>query len=187
MEQGLRAVHPRRWTREEYDKMIEAGVFAHGERLELIEGEILQMMTQGSLHATAIQLIQEAFRKAFGSGFVVRNQLPIALDPYSEPEPDISVVPGAARDYRDAHPSTALLIVEVSDQTLSFDRRRKKSIYARAGIREFWVVNPIEGCVEVFRDPEGDDYCSIRQFKSGESITPLAATSAEISTDDLLP
>lgn len=183
----MRAVHPRRWTREEYDKMIDAGVFADGERLELIDGEILQMMTQGSLHATTIQLVQEALRKAFGAGFDVRTQLPLALDPFSEPEPDISVVPGSARDYRDEHPSTALLIVEVSDKTLSFDRQHKKAIYARAGIQEFWIVNLIENSIEVYREPEGDDYRSVLNLKSGESITPIAAPDRQIPVEELLP
>jgi len=121
--------------------MIAAGVFKPGERRELLEGEILQKIPQGSLHATALRLMEDALRKAFTTRFEVRMQLPLALDAYSEPEPDIAVVPGSVRDYRDAHPATALLIAEVSDSTLDFDRRRKSSLYARTGIPEFRVVN----------------------------------------------
>ncbi len=187
MEQDVRAVHPRLWTREDYDKMIEAGIFAPGERLELIEGEILQMMTQGSLHATSIQLVGDALRRAFGAGLDVRCQLPLALGPYSEPEPDIAVVSGSARDYRNEHPSTALLIVEVSDKTLDLDRQRKKSVYARAGIGEFWIVNLIDNRIEVYRDPEREAYRSTRILEIGESISPLSAPQAVIAVADLLP
>ena len=166
--------------------MIEAGLFVD-ERLELLEGEILQMPPQGSLHVTAVRLVEDEMRKAFGAGYEVRTQAPLALDPYSEPEPDIAVVPGTARDYRDAHPVTALLIAEVSDSTLGFDRRRKSALYARAGIPEFWIVNLIDRCIEVFRKPEGDGYSFSRQFKPGESVTPLSAPDAEIRVADLLP
>jgi Uma2 family endonuclease len=187
MEQDVRAVHPRLWTQEDYDKMTEAGIFAPGERLELIEGEILQMVTQGSLHATSVQLVEDALRKAFGTAFNVRCQMPLALSPYSEPEPDIAVVSGSARDYRNLHPSTALLIVEVSDTTLSFDRQRKKSIYAQAGIGEFWIVNLISNRVEIYRDPEREAYRSTWLLEPGESISPLSAPQAVISVADLLP
>jgi Uma2 family endonuclease len=187
MEKDMRAVRPHLWTREEYDRMIEAGVFAPDERLELVEGEILQMVPQGSFHATAVRLVEDALRRAFGAGFEVRTQLPLALDPYSEPEPDIAVVPGYARDYRDAHPSTALLIVEVSDSTLDFDLRRKSSLYARAGIPDFWIVNLIDRAIDLFRDSDGNSYRSHSQAGIEESIAALSAPNCKIPVSDLLP
>jgi Uma2 family endonuclease len=187
MEQDVRAVRPRLWTREEYDKMIDTGFLASGERVELLDGEVLQMPPLKSLHATAIQLAQEAMIRAFGPGFLVRNQMPLMIDPHSEPEPDIAVVPGTARDYRDAHPSTALLVVEVSEATLLLDRGRKKVIYARAGICDYWIVNLADGCLEVYRDIEGSAYRSSYQLTPGESIAPLSAANSVIPVSDLLP
>ncbi len=183
----MKAIQMRRWTREEYDRMIAAGLFKDGERLELIDGEILQMAQQGSAHFTAIQLTEEALRHAFGSGFVVRAQAPLALSPDSEPEPDIAVVTGNVRDYRDAHPATALLMVEVADSTIDHDRRRKVSLYARAGIIEYWIVNLIESCLEVYRNPDQGIYLQTRRLGTGDQIAPLAAPDKKIAVSDILP
>jgi Uma2 family endonuclease len=181
----MKAIEMRRWTREEYDKMIAADMFAPGERVELIDGEILQMTPQGSVHATVIQLLHDALRLAFGSAFSIRSQLPIALAPDSEPEPDLAVVPGNARDYWDAHPATALLLVEVSDTTLEYDRQRKGSLYARAGIEDYWIVNIIDRCIEVYRDPGQESYRTCQRFVPGDHISPLAAPQAKISVADI--
>jgi Uma2 family endonuclease len=177
----------RRWTRDEYDKMIAAGLFAPGERVELIDGEILQMTPQGSAHFTAISLAEEALRKAFGAGFQVRSQAPLSLPGDSEPEPALAVVAGTPRDYRNAHPGTALIVMEVADNTLQHDRRRKGSLYARAGIRDFWIINLIDRCIEVYRDPGLGSYGSIRRFIAGEHLTPLSAPDARIAVADILP
>jgi len=184
----------RLWTREEYYKMAEANILAPDERVELIEGEILQMAPQGPSHSTGILTAQEALRTAFGSDFNVRPQLPLSSGLASEPEPDIAVVSGSLRDYRTAHPSTALLVVEVSDTTLAFDRRGKASLYARAGIQEYWVVNLPEQQVEVHRDPRpnpdmplGYGYAQITFHKAGDAISPLATPDAAIPVADLLP
>ena len=102
-------VDSHRWSRAEYDRAAEAGVFSADVRLELIDGEILDMTPQGSRHATAFSLVADAVQRAFGPGYYVRLQLPLALADDSEPEPDIAVVEGDVRDYRDEHPRTALL------------------------------------------------------------------------------
>jgi Uma2 family endonuclease len=184
----------RRWTRQEYDRMVGAGVFPPGERVELIDGEVLQMTPQGSVHATALLLAEEALRAAFHSGTHVRIQLPLALDPSSEPEPDVTVVLGSPRDYRDAHPTSALLVVEIADTTLPYDREQKGSVYARAGITEYWIVNLLNQRVEVYRDPTsapqaryGWAYRSVLQFVQGDHISPLAAPQARVAIADLLP
>src|SRR2546427_3694659 len=119
------ALQVRRWTRQEYDRMVEAGVLAPGERAELIDGEVLAMTPQGSLHATAVVLVEEALRAAFATGYVIRAQMPLALDPSSEP--DVAVVRGSPRDYRGAHPTSALLVVEGAEATLGYDRDPKGS------------------------------------------------------------
>ena len=132
----MKAIGLRRWSRNEYEAMIAAGLFAPGERVELIDGEILTVTPQGSLHATAVRLAEDALRVSFGPGFDVRAQLPLSCDAHSLPEPDLAVVSGQPRDFRDSHPITAVLIVEIADTTLEYDRQRKGRIYARAGIRD---------------------------------------------------
>jgi Uma2 family endonuclease len=181
----MKAIEMRRWTREEYDRMIAAGMFAPGERVELVDGEILQMTPQGSVHATAIRLTEDALRAAFGPGFDVRPQLPLALSPDSEPEPDLAVVSGNPLSYLNAHPATALLIVEVSDTTLEHDRRRKGSLYARAGIQDYWIVNLIDRCVEVYREPDQRAYRSCLRFFAGDTVAPLAISAAIIPVADI--
>ena len=184
----------RRWTRMEYLKMAEAGVFAPGERVELIDGEIISMTPQKSPHAVAGGLVEDALRAAFGPGFHVRSQRPLSLGPDSEPEPDAAVVRGTLRDYVDAHPTMAVLIVEVSDTTLAFDRERKAGVYAKAGIREYWILNLIDRVLEVYRDPgplreipSQIGYRSIRNFGPSETVNPLALPPAAVRVADLLP
>jgi Uma2 family endonuclease len=111
----------------------------------------------------------------------------LALDPSSEPEPDLSVVVGSWKDYRETHPSSAVLVVEVADTSLEYDRDRKGSLYARARIADYWIINLPEQCVEVYRDPEQGIYRSRRRFMPGEKISPLAAPDATINVADLLP
>lgn len=173
--------------------LASGGVFHPGERAELIDGEILTRTPQGSAHSTAVCLVEDALRLAFGAGYDVRGQLPLALDPASEPEPDVVVVPGSPRDYRDAHPATALLVVEVADTTLAFDRDWKWSLYARAGIADYWIVNLIDRLLEVYRDPApassaryGWEYRSIQRLGPSEAVRPLAFQ-ALVAVADLLP
>ncbi|MGH7324514.1 MAG: Uma2 family endonuclease, partial [Candidatus Rokuibacteriota bacterium] len=128
----------RRWTRLEYERLVELGVFQPGERLELIDGELLVRERQGSRHATAIRRVLAALRRALGDAWQIDSQLPLALGPDSEPEPDVAVVPGDPGTYRDAHPTRAVLIVEIAESSYGIDRDYKASLYARAGIADYW-------------------------------------------------
>jgi Uma2 family endonuclease len=189
---GRIGIRTRRWRRAEYDRAIEAGIFHEDERLELIAGRLIVAEPQNSPHATGIQLAADALRAAFGSGWQVRVQLPLALGDWSEPEPDLAVVPGSARDYRDAHPSHAALVVEIADSSVRLDRRLKASIYAQAGIAEYWIVNLVDRALEMHRDPCLPDprrwtYRSVHVARPAETISPLAAPTARISISDLLP
>jgi Uma2 family endonuclease len=181
------SVQLRRWTREEYDRLVELGMFREDEHVQLIEGEIVEMTPQNAPHATAVRLVQEALRTVFDPGFDVRAQLPLALGEESEPEPDIAVVPGSPRDYRDRHPSTAELVVEVADATWRFDRERKGRAYARAGIPEYWIVSLENRTLEVYRDPAGDRYRTEHILQPEEEVSPLARPDASIRVADLLP
>ena len=184
----------RRWMRDEYRKMAEYGLFAPEERVELIEGDIVEMSPKRSSHSTSTTLAGDALRLAFGRGYTVRIQEPLALGPTSEPEPDVAVVRGMARDYRDEHPSSALLIVEVAESSLTYDRTTKASLYAKSGVMDYWVVNLQDNQVEVYRDPVqrvdqpfGYGYSTAAIYKSSETIAPLAAPDKIIAVNDLLP
>jgi Uma2 family endonuclease len=183
----------RRFKRVEYERLAECGFFHPTERLELIDGLLLVREPQGSPHATGVTLALHALQAAFGAGWVVRPQLPIALDDDSEPEPDLVVVRGHARDFSRAHPSSVALIVEVSETSLAFDRGDKAGLYARAGIADCWIVNLIDGVVEIHREPRaapaayGWHYGSVRLARPGESITPLALPNARLRVIELLP
>src|SRR5947209_2506807 len=128
----MRLTEPRtyRWSREEFHQMSDLGWFDE-KRVELIDGEIIEMPVQKGPHAMAVLLARDTLEAAFGPGRVVRTQAPLNLGSSSEPEPDVSVVPGTVRDYPD-HPTTALLVVEVSETTLWLDRNRKAPLYASA-------------------------------------------------------
>jgi Uma2 family endonuclease len=180
-------------TREEYHKMAEAGIFGPDERLELIDGEVYKTMSpQARLHARAIMRLASRLREAFGEGFYVQQQLPLA-GPDSEPEPDLSVLPGTPEDARE-HPlcADAALVVEVADTSLRTDRKLKAPFYARAGVRDFWIVNLKHRTVEVYREP-GDagapspEYKSVRIYTEGETLSPLAAPEAALAVSDILP
>src|SRR5262245_2313464 len=152
---GDEAVRARRWTRTEYSRLIDAEILGPDDRLELLGGELVVKEPQHASHATAILLVIRALDRAFGPGWTVRPQLPIALDDESEPEPDVSVVRGAPRDYPD-HPLHAVLVVEVALSRLGFDRERKGSLYARAGIADYWIVNLPDRCLEIYREAVPD-------------------------------
>lgn len=182
-----------RWSYAEYQALAQTTVIFK-RRVELLGGRIIEMAPQGDLHTTAVELAREAAAKAFGPGFWPRVQSPLHLDRRSGPEPDIAVVPGHARDYvGKGHPKSALLVIEISDTTLWYDRRRKGPRYARAGYADYWIVNLIDACVEVYRNPVQDPsarlgwrYSDVSILKPRASITPLAATNP-ILIADLLP
>lgn len=186
---------PRLWTREEFERAGELGLFGVDERLELIEGCIFEQMSpQKSAHATSSQLVEEWARNAFAGGFVVRGQKPLALGERSEPEPDVAVVTGAARDYTGGHPQTALLVVEIADTTLRYDRTTKASLYARAGIPEYWIVNLVDRVLEVYRQPAqaseqplGHAYRVLMVMGEAERLAPLGAPHFAVTVSDLLP
>lgn len=183
----MEAAQTHRWTRREYERMGEAGILAPDARTELIDGEIIEMSPQGSRHAAAIRMVEEALRETVSGGYDIRVQLPLDLDDQNQPEPDVSVVRGHYTDYVDAHPAEAALVVEVADTSLDFDRHRKAGLYARAGLADYWIINLRDHCVEVYRDPRGGLYGTKQTLTSGETLAPLARPEATIAVDDLLP
>jgi Uma2 family endonuclease len=184
----------KKWTRLAYERLAEAEILGPEDRVELLGGEMIVKEPQDSRHATAIELTARALRRAFGDGWNVRTQLPVALDDESEPEPDVSVVPGDPRDYRSAHPTRPVLIVEISLSRLDFDRVHKGSLYARADIADYWIVNIPQRRLEIYREPFRDvaaafgwRYRLSETWSPGDRVAPLAAPNADIAVDDLLP
>ena len=184
----------RRWTRVEYERLVELGVFQPGERLELIDGLLVVREPQGTRHATAIRRVLAALRGVLGDAWQIDSQLPLALDEDSEPEPDVAVVPGDARTYRDAHPARAVLIVEVAEASYRIDHEYKASLYARAGIADYWIIDLVRDALEVHRDPEvspgapcGWHYRSVVTLRPPAAVAPLLVPGASIPVGDLLP
>ena len=182
----------RLWTRGEFYRMAELGLF-DGQRADLIEGEVMVLSPQNWPHASAVDRVAEALRLALPAGLWVRAQLPLNLGTSSDPESDVSVVPGRRSDYTD-HPTTAVLIVEVSDSSLDYDRTRKASLYSRAGIADYWIVNLVGHQVEVYRDPAPDStqpyghgYASATTRLPPAVVSPLAAPGVSLPVADLLP
>ena len=189
-----RPMPTKRWTRLQYDRLIECGVFQPGDRIELIGGELIVREPLRTPHSTAIELALDALRAAFGSGWRVRVQLPVALDEESEPEPDIAVVPGSPRDYLPSHPSNPVLILEAAESSLALDREIKGSLYARAQIVDYWIVNLVDHLLEIYRDPVaasaspyGWRYASVTTLRGADVVTPLAAPRSRVAVADLLP
>jgi Uma2 family endonuclease len=184
----------RRWSRAEYERLIEMGVFQTSESIELIGGDLMVAEPQGALHYTAIRKSAKALEAAFGPGWEVRTQGPIGLDDESEPEPDVAVVPGSPDDYRRVHPSRPVLTLEVADSSLAIDRERKGSLYARAGLADYWVLNLIDRTLEVYREPAADAeapfgwrYSRRETVASSGRVAPLAAPGALVAVENLLP
>ena len=185
-------IRTRRWTRHEYDRLIEVGLLGEDDPIELVEGRLLVAEPQHDPHARAVELAAEALRVAFGLGWRIRVQLPLALGAASLPEPDVAVVRGTPRDTPPGHPTTAALVVEVADSSLHLDRGLKARGYARAGIADYWIVNLVDGVVEVYREPAPERarrfvYRDVRIARPGEVLAALAGPPASIPVGDFLP
>jgi len=183
-----------RWTRRAYGRLIDEGILCEDDPVELLDGLLVVKEPQDSPHTTAIDLVAAALRTAFGPGWLVRAQAPMAADRWSEPEPDVYVVPGAPRDYLPGHPTRPVLVAEVAQSSLRLDRTRKAAIYARASVEDYWIVNLIDRVLEVHREPTRLDtsrrrwgYRSIETLAPDAIVTPLAAPTARISVAELLP
>ena len=184
----------RRWTRAEYERLIDLGVFRADERLELLDGELVCREPQSSRHAAAIRRVLAALRPVLGDGFLLDSQLPLALDDTSLPEPDVAVVPRAADAYRAAHPRTAALVVEVADSSYRIDHEYKAGLYARAGVIEYWILDLRREALDVHREPapsatavHGWRYGRVETLRAPAVVAPLLAPASAIPVAELLP
>lgn len=177
----------RRWTQDEFYRLAEDGWF-EGQRVQLIEGEIIQMPPQKSEHAWTIRRCQLQMEAAFGPSHWVRVQMPLNVGRESDPEPDIAVTIEPAETYAKIHPTSAAIVIEVSDSSLDLDRR-KKALYASAGIEEYWIVNLLNRTLEVHRspDPASKRYRDEQILAQNQAIATVARPSVSIQVSELLP
>ncbi len=179
----------RLWTVKEYYQMIEAGLLHPEEQVELLEGQIINMTPQGPFHAATTDYTTEYLRHTLAGKALLRCEKPIALNQYSEPEPDIAVVHLHPYRYANGHPqaSEVYLLIEVADTTLEYDRNTKAKIYAKAGIEDYWVLNTKKRQLHIFREPMIDGYSQEDILVETASISPLAFPEITVEISRLLP
>ena len=169
--------------RAEYEQMAAEGRF-EGERVELIEGVIVEMSPQDPRHAGTVQRLTRVLGGALGGRADVRVQLPFAIAGESLPEPDVALVTRA--DFDEVHPATAFLVAEVAEASLRKDRSVKAGLYARAGVPEYWIVNLVDRLIEVHTDVAGAAYTRVIPVRPGEVIRLRAFPDVEIAVDDIV-
>jgi len=185
--------HPYHWTAAAYYEMAERGQFENS-RVELIEGEIVEMSPILAPHSAAVLRTNIELRRLFDGDYFIRAQSAMSCAKDSEPQPDILVVPGPIERFDHANPTTGVLLVEVSDSSLRYDRTVKSSLYARAGIPEYWILNLRERQVETFckpiRDPDARfawRYAETKIYAENDPLAPLKLPSKFLVVTTLLP
>ena len=176
------------FTVDEYYRLAEVGVLTATDRVQLIDGEIIDMPPIGPGHSSSAERVNTLLRSRLGASVQVRGQNPVRLGPRAEPEPDVAVVRYRADFYRSSHPTPAdvFLVVEVADSTLAFDRDTKAPMYSRAGIAEYWIVDLVNEQILVHRDPSATGYRSVVALRRGDVVQPLAFPDLSIAVDDIL-
>jgi Uma2 family endonuclease len=177
----------RRFNVDEYYAMARAGILTEDERVELLDGELIEMTPIGIRHADCVRRLIDTFSRRFARRAILQVQNPVRLDGYSEPEPDVALLRPPLDRYAGAHPKPedVLLIVEVADTSLTGDRALKLPRYAVAGIVEVWIVNVEAREIEVYRQPSGTRYADVQHLREG-SVTPLAFPGEAIDIEDIL-
>ena len=175
------------FTVSDYNRMGEAGILSQDARFELIEGEIIEMSPIGSPHAACVTFLSRLLNRTVGDATLASVQNPIQLDDYSEPEPDLALLRLRDDFYRHAHPmpDDVLLVIEVSDPTLRFDRQIKLPLYAKAGIAEVWIVNLPEEQIEIYSQPVVNVYQQNSVFKRGTQAQAQTLPDIKVDVDAL--
>ncbi len=176
---------PRRaWTGEEVQRMIEAGIVQHGERFELIGGELVAMAAKGNHHETLKVSLNFFWVKQAPREVMVASETPLRLDTYNEPEPEFIVYPRGMKP-GDVRGDTVLLVVEIADTSLPIDHNIKAPLYAHFGVREYWVVNARSLVTTVYREPSPSGYASKHEISGDELLSPMLAPSLAVRLADL--
>ena len=179
----------RRFTIDEYYCMAQAGILHEDDRVELIEGEIIEMSPIGSRHVACVNRTARWFDRGVGDRAIVSVQNPIRLSRHSEPQPDVALLRTRPDFYASAlpGPGDVLLVIEMADTSLAYDRRVKLPLYAEAGIPEVWIVDLTQERIQVHRDPHRRRYQHVMVFARGPVLTPLAFSDLRVPVEDLLP
>ncbi len=179
----------RRFTTDEYHQIAQAGILGEDDRVELIEGEIVEMTPIGARHAECVDRLTDLFARAFGDAARVRVQNPIVLGEHSESQPDVALVRPKPGFYTSGHPTPGdvLLLVEVADSSVDPDRRVKVPLYVRSAIQEMWLVDLEQDTITIYRDPTPDGYRSARVARRDDELAPIAFPDRALAVDDILP
>ncbi len=176
-----------RLTVEDYQRMIEVGIITENDKVELINGELIDMSPVGSPHAGCVKTLIRLFNRLLNDKAILSIQDPVQLAANSQPEPDLALLRNRADDYRTSHPTPAdiHLIIEVADSSLEYDQDYKLSLYAAAGIPEYWIINLREQRIETYRQPDGDLYKLHMIFRRGDEVT-FPELDLAFSVDEIL-
>ena len=179
----------RKFTVDEYYRMAEVGILQPDERLELIDGEITLMAPIGNPHASCVRRVERVFAQIAGEAVTVSGQNPVRLDERSDPQPDVAILRYREDDYAGKPPTAedVLLLIEVSDTTLTYDRGTKLNLYAEANVPETWIMNLPEDCIESFTQPGPNGYAHHVIYRRGDTISPSTLPDVEFAVNDLLP
>jgi len=178
----------RRFTADEYQRMGQVGILSEDDRLELLEGEIVEMAPIGSRHQATVDRLNKLFSSRAADEAMVRVQGPVRLGEDSEPQPDLILLRRRSDFYAAAHPGPddVLLLVEVSDSSIEYDREVKVPLYARHGIVEVWLVGLEAGVVEVYRGPTAQGYQEVSEIQRGQRLSSEAFPQLELTVDEIL-
>jgi Uma2 family endonuclease len=175
------------WTADLFQQAGEAGIFGD-QRVELVEGQVFEMSPMGTPHTIALMLLTRELPKVVGDRYSVLIQGPLDLSNKSQPFPDAAILRGQPRDYAGGLPKGAVLVIEISESTLSFDRGVKARMYANAGIEEYWILNLVDHQIEVFRKPiTGSGYADKAIVKRGDQLSLIAAPELVFEAANLIP
>lgn len=176
------------FTVDEYYRMGAAGILAADDRVELIDGEIIKMSPIGSRHAACVRRLDALLNRSVSHMAQVSAQNPIRVSDFSEPQPDIALLRPRADFYAPGHPTPAdvLLVIEVAETSVEYDREIKAPLYARAGIAEMWLINLREDLIEIYTNPAGRSYQSVRRAARGESFAPQNFLALTFDVDEIL-
>ncbi len=179
---------PKRFRVEDFRKMMEVGILPEESGWEIIDGYLIDKMTIGSKHAGTVNKLTRHLTILVGASAIVAIQNPIHLDEFNEPEPDIALLKPRADFYVESHPTPedVLLLIEVSDSTIEYDRLIKKAIYAEAGIQEFWLVNLQDNTVECYSQPKNGSYRLAKILEKGETIKSSSIENLVLQVDEIL-
>lgn len=182
------AVQIHRFDVEAYHRLIEAGALHEDDRVELIEGRIIDMPPIGSRHAACVKRLNNLLTQMLQGRAIVSVQDPIRLDQHSEPEPDIALLKYREDFYTDRLPKAeeTLLVIEVADTSLEYDREAKIPTYAKAGIQETWLVNLLENCIEVYRSPSAEGYEVRRIARHDQPLSSQAFPDLQMTANEIL-